>query len=90
MEGVNEMIDYKELGERCLSTFLQATVATLSADQVLDMGVNDWKLLLASGFAGVLSVIKGSCASIFGMNNSCSVLRDKTAPESDLNEMIGE
>jgi hypothetical protein len=83
-------IDYKDLAERCIATFIQATVGTLGTNSIIDMGVSEWKLILASGGAAVLSLLKGYAASIFGKDGSCSMLRKQDSDESALDEMYGE
>ena len=83
-------IDYKDLLERCAATFIQATVGTLGTNSVIDMGVSEWKLLLASGGAAVLSLLKGYAASIFGKDGSCSMVKKPDLDESSLDEMYGE
>ena len=86
---IETVIDIKDLAERSLSTFVQATVATLSVDQALDMGAAEWKLLAASGFAAVLSMLKGYVASRFGADTSCSLIRPKNK-DDELAEMFGD
>ncbi len=54
------------------------------------MGTAEWKLILASGFAAVLSLLKGSAASIFGKDGSCSLITGKAEPESGLDDMFGD
>lgn len=83
-------IDYKDLLERCAATFIQATVGTLGTNSVVDMGVSEWKLILASGGAAVLSLLKGYAASIFGKDGSCSMVKKPDLDESSLDEMYGE
>ena len=39
------MIDYKDLLERVVSTFLQATGGMIAVDQIVDMGADQWKLV---------------------------------------------
>lgn len=89
MAKIETVIDIKDLAERSLSTFVQATVATLSVDQALDMGAAEWKLLAASGFAAVLSMLKGYVASRFGADTSCSLIRPKNK-DDELAEMFGD
>lgn len=89
MAKIETAIDIKDLAERSLSTFVQATVATLSVDQALDMGAAEWKLLAASGFAAVLSMLKGYFASRFGADTSCSLIRPKNK-DDELAEMFGD
>lgn len=83
-------IDYKDLAERCVATFFQAVGGTLGTNSIVDMGVSEWKLILASGGAAVLSFLKGYAASILGKDGSCSVIRKPDLDESDLEEMYGE
>ena len=90
MEGFrnNKMIDYKDLIERVVSTFIQAAGSTLAANQILDIG-DDWKLLVASGGAAVLSMLKGYFAARFTGDNSCSLITAKDQ-DHELAEMYGE
>tara|TARA_R100000458_G_scaffold56816_1_gene62176 strand:+ start:6241 stop:6513 length:273 start_codon:yes stop_codon:yes gene_type:complete len=83
-------IDYRDLAERVVATFVQAVGGTLGTNAVIDMGVSEWKLVLASGGAAVLSFLKGYAASILGKDGSCSALNKTVADESDLEEMYGE
>ena len=71
-------IDYKDLLERVVSTFVQATVGMIGVDQIVDMGVSEWKLVLGAGGAAVLSMLKGYFAARFTGNDTCSLVRDKT------------
>ena len=92
MEGTYEMrdIDYKDLAERVVATFFQAVGGTLGTNSIVDMGISEWKLILASGGAAVLSFLKGYAASILGKDGSCSVISGAGSDESDLDEMYGE
>ena len=74
-------IDFKDLGERVLSTFLQAVAGFLATDQVIDMGVAEWKLVLGAGFAAVLSMLKGYFAARFTGDGSASLVAT-AAPRS--------
>jgi len=60
------MKEYLDLLERCGATFVQAAVATISGNSFLEMGVSNWKLVVASGFAAVLSVLKSWAATKIG------------------------
>ena len=42
-------------------------------DEVLDLGVDTWKLVVASGVAGVLAVLKGWAASKVGTKGTASL-----------------
>tara|TARA_R110000824_G_C15127474_1_gene668664 strand:+ start:920 stop:1177 length:258 start_codon:yes stop_codon:yes gene_type:complete len=83
------MIDYKDLLERVVSTFIQAAGGMLATDQIINMNVAEWKLVLGAGGAAVLSMLKGYCASRFSGNGSASLLVPK---EEDhlLDNMYGE
>ena len=77
------MKEYLDLLERCGATFVQAAVATISGNSFLDMGVSNWKLVIASGFAAVLSVLKSRAATKIG-DKSCSLAGKSTASEESL------
>ena len=83
-------IDYRDLAERVVATFLQACGGTLGTNSIVDMGISEWKLIHASGGAAVLSFLKGYAASILGKDGSCSAVRRKDLDESDLEAMYGE
>jgi len=83
------MIDYKDLLERVISTFIQATAGMIAVDQIVDMGAAEWKLILGAGGAAVLSMLKGYFAARFTGDNSCSLLAGKNK-DSELATMYGE
>ena len=72
------MIDYKDLLERVISTFIQATAGMIAVDQIVDMGAAEWKLIMGAGGAAVLSMLKGYFAARFTGNDTCSLVQDKT------------
>ena len=77
--GVNYMqLDIEDLLERVISTFVQATAGMIGVDQIIDMGVSEWKLVAGAGGAAVLSMLKGYFAARFTGNDTCSLVRDKT------------
>ena len=76
------MKEYLDLLERCGATFVQAAVATISGNSFL-MGVSNWKLVVASGFAAVLSVLKSWAATKVG-DKSCSLAGRNNASEESL------
>ena len=86
---VEIMIDYKDLLERVVSTFIQATAGMIAVDQIVDMGAAEWKLILGAGGAAVLSMLKGYFAARFTGDNSCSLLAGKNK-DSELATMYGE
>jgi len=67
-------VSYKDLGERCLATFVECAGATIGTSAVLDLGVDTWKLVAASGVAGVLAVLKGWAASKVGNKGTSSLV----------------
>ena len=77
------MKEYLDLLERCGATFVQAAVATISGNSFLEMGVSNWKLVVASGFAAVLSVLKSWAATKIG-DSSFSLVGRNTQPEEIL------
>ena len=77
------MKEYLDLLERCAATFVQAAVATISGNSFLDMGVSNWKLVIAAGFAAVLSVLKSWAATKIG-DRSCSLAGKSTESEESL------
>ena len=83
------MIDYKDLLERVVSTFIQATAGMIAVDQIVDMGADQWKLVLGAGGAAVLSMLKGYFAARFTGDNSCSLITAKDQ-DHELAEMYGE
>ena len=72
------MIDYKDLLERVISTFVHATAGMIGVDQIVDLGVSEWKLIVGAGGAAVLSMLKGYFAARFTGNDTCSLVRDKS------------
>ena len=83
------MIDYKDLLERVVSTFIQSCVAMLTVDQIADMGADQWKLVLGACGAAVLSMLKGYVAARFTGDNSCSLITGKDQ-DHELDAMYGE
>ena len=77
------MTEYLDLLERCGATFVQAAVATISGNSFLDMGVSKWKVVAASGFAAVLSVIKRLAATNV-CDKSFSLVGKNTESEESL------
>ena len=86
MEGFRTMIDWKDLAERVLSTFVQAAGGMLATDQIIDMNVAEWKLVLGAGGAAVLSMLKGYFAARFTADGSASLITGKDK-DNELSEM---
>lgn len=89
MEGFRTMIDWKDLGERVLSTFVQAAGGMLGTNALIDMNVAEWKLVLGAGGAAVLSMLKGYFAARFTADGSASLITGKDK-DHELAEMFGE
>ena len=89
MEGFGLMIDWKDLAERVLSTFVQAAGCMLATDQIIDMNVAEWKLVLGAGGAAVLSMLKGYFAARFTADGSASLIVGKDK-DHELAEMFGD
>jgi hypothetical protein len=89
MESVKNMIDWKDLGERVLSTFVQAAGGMLGTNALIDMNVAEWKLVLGAGGAAVLSMLKGYFAARFTADGSASLIVGKDK-DHELAEMFGE
>lgn len=89
MEGFGLMIDWKDLAERVLSTFVQAAGGMLATDQIIDMNVAEWKLVLGAGGAAVLSMLKGYFAARFTADGSASLIVGKDK-DHELAEMFGD
>ena len=89
MEGFRLMIDWKDLGERVLSTFVQAAGGMLATDQIIDMNVAEWKVVLGAGGAAVLSMLKGYFAARFTGDGSASLIVGKDK-DHELAEMFGD
>ena len=83
------MTDIKDLLERVVSTFIQAAGGMLATDQIVNMDVAEWKLVLGAGGAAVLAMLKGYCASRFSGNGSASLLVPKDQ-DHELDAMYGE
>ena len=89
MEGFGLMIDWKDLAERVLSTFVQAAGGMLATDQIIDKNVAEWKLVLGAGGAAVLSMLKGYFAARFTADGSASLIVGKDK-DHELAEMFGD
>ena len=63
----------KDLFERVASTFVQAAIGAMGTNSVLDLGVDQWKMVLAAGVAAGLSVLKGAVATKVGTKGTSSL-----------------
>ena len=63
----------KDLFERVASTFVQAAIGAMGTNSVLDLGVDQWKMVLAAGVSAGLSVLKGAVATTVGTKATSSL-----------------
>ena len=64
----------KDLLERVASTFAQAAIGAVGTNSVVDLGVDNWKMVLSAGVAAALSVIKGALAAKVGTKGTASLV----------------
>lgn len=60
------MAEYKDLAERTFATFIQAAIGAMGTNSVMDLGVDNWKMIAMAGVSAALAVVKGWAASKFG------------------------
>jgi hypothetical protein len=60
------MAEYKDLAERTIATFIQAAIGAMGTNSVMDLGVDNWKMILMAGVSAGVAVVKGWAASTFG------------------------
>ncbi len=60
------MAEYKDLAERTLATFIQAAMGAMGTNSIMDLGVDNWKMIAMAGASAALAVVKGWAASKFG------------------------
>ena len=60
------MAEYKALAERTLATFIQAAMGAMGTNSIMDLGVDNWKMIAMAGASAALAVVKGWAASKFG------------------------
>ena len=63
----------KDLFERGAATFAQAAIGAVGTNSVLDLGVDNWKMVLSAGVAAALSVLKGAFATRLGTKGTASL-----------------
>ncbi len=69
------VMDFRDLGERVLATFVQASLGALGTNGVFDLGVDSWKLVLMAGVSAGLAVLKGAAAArLVGVRGSSSLV----------------
>ncbi len=68
-------MNYRDLAERTLATFCQAAIGAMSTNSVMDLGVDQWKMIVMAGVSAALSVVKGAAASrLAGTRGSASLV----------------
>jgi len=64
----------RDLFERVIATFVQAALGALGTNSLLDLGVDNWKLVVSAGAAAALSVIKAAVAKRLGTPGTASLV----------------
>jgi hypothetical protein len=63
----------KDLVERVLATFVQASLGAMTSNSMFDLGVDQWKMMAGAGVAAAISVLKGALASKLGTKGTASL-----------------
>jgi len=74
-------MNYKDLLERTVASGVQGCVAALGTNSVLDMGVDQWKLIAMGGVTAALAVVKGWAASVLPFGDKTPSLVTVPAPK---------
>tara|TARA_Y100000310_G_scaffold221767_1_gene223382 strand:- start:379 stop:585 length:207 start_codon:yes stop_codon:yes gene_type:complete len=64
----------KDLLERTAATFVQAAIGAVGTNSVMDLGVDQWKMVLAAGVSAALAVLKGAVATKRGTLGTASMV----------------
>ena len=54
----------RDVAERSVATFMQAALGAIGTNSLMDLGVDNWKMVVAAGASAALAVIKGYIATI--------------------------
>tara|TARA_R100001198_G_C5189049_1_gene182447 strand:+ start:418 stop:657 length:240 start_codon:yes stop_codon:yes gene_type:complete len=54
----------RDVAERSLATFFQAAIGAIGTNSLMDLGVDNWKMIVAAGASSALAVIKGYIATV--------------------------
>tara|TARA_R100001082_G_scaffold68250_2_gene38671 strand:+ start:807 stop:1034 length:228 start_codon:yes stop_codon:yes gene_type:complete len=65
----------RDLGERTISTFVQASIGAMGTNSVMDLGVENWKMVVAAGVSAAVAVVKGWIAKNIGNPDNASMLK---------------
>jgi hypothetical protein len=64
----------RDLCERVVATFVQASLGAMTSNSMFDLGVDQWKMMAGAGVAAAISVIKGALASKLGTPGTASLV----------------
>ena len=51
------MAEYKDLAERTIATFIQAAIGAMGTNSVMDLGVDNWKMIVAAGVSAAVAAV---------------------------------
>tara|TARA_Y100000034_G_scaffold2392_2_gene2943 strand:+ start:406 stop:612 length:207 start_codon:yes stop_codon:yes gene_type:complete len=63
----------KDLVERVVATFVQASLGAMTSNSIFDLGVDQWKMVVGAGVAAAISVLKGAMATKLGTKGTASL-----------------
>ena len=63
----------KDLVERVVATFVQASLGAMTSNSIFDLGDDQWKMVVGAGVAAAISVLKGAMATKLGTKGTASL-----------------
>ena len=63
----------RDLIERVVATFVQASLGAMTSNSMFDLGVDQWKMMAGAGVAAAISVLKGALATQLGTKGTASL-----------------
>ena len=63
----------RDLVERVVATFVQASLGAMTSNSMFDLGVDQWKMMAGAGVAAAISVLKGAMATKLGTKGTASL-----------------
>ena len=63
----------RDLVERVIATFVQASLGAMTSNSMFDLGVDQWKMMAGAGVAAAISVLKGALATQLGTKGTASL-----------------
>ena len=63
----------KDLVERVVANFVQASLGAMTSNSMFDLGVDQWKMMAGAGVAAAISVLKGAMATKLGTKGTASL-----------------